>query len=185
MSIHRTTITQVSQQISALEKTILEVKEALRLNVPVTQRFNISYLFKNKGESILFSQDEVVDVEWQLTKILARIGVEELAIDGAQAEFTSADLSYFIYDMINENKDFVTINGSDIRYYVSGKSKATGFVSAVIRWETLSDDVKVIIHRLPETQEDREFAQTKTDSLIFNKLIEIGVVDKMDYQVLL
>lgn len=185
MNIHKTTITHVSKTVSELEKTILEVKEALRLNVPVTQRFNISYLFKNKGESILFSQDEVVDVEWQLTKILARIGVEELAVNGAQAEFTSAVLSYFIDDMINENKDFVTINGSDIRYYVSEKGKTTGFVSAVIRWKTLSDDVKVIIHRLPESEEDREIAQSKTDSLIFNKLIEIGVVDKMDYQLLL
>ena len=186
MSVHKTTISQVSKEVSELEKTIQEVKEAFCLNVPVTQRFNISYLFKNKGESILFSQDETWTVEEQLTPILARIGVDELAVDGAQAEFTSAVLSYFIDDMINENKDLVTINGSDIRYYIKSKTgKTKGIGSIGIRWKTLSDDVKVIIHRLPETQEDREIAQAKTDSLIFNKLIEIGVVDKMDYQVLL
>lgn len=186
MNIHKTTITHVSKTVSELEKTIQEVKEAFRLNVPVTQRFNISYLFKNKGESILFSQDEVVDVEWQLTKILARIGVEELNVEGAHAEFTLAVLSYFVDDMINENKDLVTINGSDIRYYIKSKTgKTKGIGSIGISWKTLSDDVKVIIHRLPESEEDREIAQSKTDSLIFNKLIEIGVVDKMDYGVLL
>lgn len=186
MSIHKTTITQVSKKISELEKTIQEVKEAFRLNVPVTQRFNISYLFKNKGESILFSQDETWTVEEQLTTILARIGVEELNVEGAHAEFTLAVLSYFIDDMINENKDLVTINGSDIRYYIKSKTgKTKGIGSIGIRWKTLSDDVKVIIHRLPETQEDREIAQANTENLILDELIKIGVVDKRDYCVLL
>lgn len=142
--------------------------------VKVPRRFSISYTLGNQGVTRIFNESEIYAEESRLADSLRSIGVAEFQ-DDSIVEHQDGVLSYLLDEDQNPGP-IIIISGSRIRYTFTSPERRARHNSYT--WKNLSDNVQIIINRLPETVEERKLAEAQKAEEIIAMLTAIGAVDK-------
>ncbi len=165
-------IANFGKDISEKSSKLNKAKSIMSIDFPVIQRYTISYLYNGVGS--VYSFDCTNEYEYDsLIKFLPKLGIPELA-NASHVEFSDGVLSFLIENM---EKDTIVIYGDRIRYSVPGASVPGANKRSALKWEFLSNDVKVIVTKLPQTKEDVAIAVNKKNEEIFKQLKENDLID--------
>ena len=148
-----------------LEKIVAALQHT---NAAPDYKYLINYMVGPVGMAVTVSSTELSMEGCQLGQRLAAAGVLHLNHENPYAEISIATLDWMIEEKMQDHT--LVIKGSDIRYHpkTSGKKQT---------WETLPDNVSIVVTKLELTNEDRkEFRERQLKEAL-------GAVVKMGYTI--
>jgi hypothetical protein len=169
IDLNPTTSQSAINSILAVQLKLEKIVAALQhTNAAPDYKYLINYMVGPVGMAVTVSSTELSMEACQLGQRLAAAGVLQLNHEDPYAEISLGTLDWMIDEKIRDNT--LVIKGADIRYHpaTSGKKRT---------WETLPDNVSIVVTRLALTDEDhKEFRERQLKEAL-------GAVVKMGYTI--
>lgn len=150
IAMNTTNAQSALNDVLAVQLKLEKIAAALQhTNAAPDYKYLINYMVGPVGMAVTVSSTELSMEGCQLGQRLAAAGVMHLNHEDPYAEISIGTLDWMIDEKIRDNT--LVIKGSDIRYHpeTSGKKRT---------WETLPDNVSIVVTRLALTDEDyKEF----------------------------
>jgi len=162
--------TQLSKIHRAIEQALQKIDNS---SVFVPRNYLLTLRWKEALLTFSVSSQDVSFGIFKLSDALKKLGLPDFQTIAMSAETDRTSLSNHLDDM---SSDVLTIKGSEIRFRAQHVIKpAQPGQEHLNKWSNLSDDVSIVVTRLPENSEDRKAAEQSHLQDVLNRINGVSV----------